>query len=124
MLLRYLMERDDGLKNQISGHLNLDLLKAVSTTKGCYVGQEVYSSYIHHVCILCRSEPKKHHPTRVVPLVLSTYTHKNPIQMTTDNACNDIPSSHLLHEVSGIAPGTEIHSNGKTIGQILHVQPR
>lgn len=41
--------RDDGLKNVFAAYLNLDRLQGVSTTKGCYVGQETYTAYIHHV---------------------------------------------------------------------------
>ena len=52
--------RDDGLKNQVAGHLNLDLLNGISTTKGCYVGQEVYASYIHHVSTPSMFNPREH----------------------------------------------------------------
>ena len=44
--------RDDGLKNVFAAYLNLDRLHGVSTTKGCYVGQETYTAYIHHVRVL------------------------------------------------------------------------
>ena len=115
--------RDDGLKNQVAGHLNLDLLNGVSTTKGCYVGQEVYSSYIHHVNTPSVIQSKKTHLTRLVPVVLSSHIHKDPIRMTAENACNDIPSSHLLQEVNGVVIGNEVQSDGKTIGHILYIQP-
>jgi len=42
---------DDGLKNQVAAHLNLDQLNGVSTKKGCYVGQETYTAYMHHVLV-------------------------------------------------------------------------
>ena len=105
--------RDDGLKNQVAGHLNLDLLNGISTTKGCYVGQEVYASYIHHVST----------PSMLVPVVLSSHSHKDLIQMTVENACNNIPSSHLLQKVNDVSPGNEVQSDGKTIGHILYIQP-
>ena len=95
----------------------------MSTTKGCYVGQEVYSSYIHHVNILFFIQSKKTHSTCLIPVVLTSHNHTNTIQMTAETACNDIPSSHLLHEICGVTAGNEIQSNGKTIGNILFVQP-
>ena len=43
--------------------------------------------------------------------------------MTVENACNNIPSSHLLQKVNGVSPGNEVQSDGKTIGHILYIQP-
>lgn len=41
--------RDDNIKNLPAAQTNLDLLNGASKSKGCYVGQEAYSSAIHHV---------------------------------------------------------------------------
>ena len=41
--------RDYFPKSLYCGHANLDKLNAVSTTKGCYVGQETYTRYMHAV---------------------------------------------------------------------------
>lgn len=41
--------RDDNIKNLPAAQINLDLLNGASKSKGCYVGQEAYSSAIHHV---------------------------------------------------------------------------
>lgn len=44
---------DDNIKNLHSGTVNLDLLQGTSKSKGCYVGQEVYTSYVNHVGEVC-----------------------------------------------------------------------
>ena len=49
MFLTRLTHSDDGVKSLHCGQINLDKLQAISQTKGCYVGQEVYTGYMHKV---------------------------------------------------------------------------
>ncbi|KAK8797001.1 hypothetical protein WA588_001126 [Blastocystis sp. NMH] len=109
---------DDGLKNQVAAHLNLDQLNGVSTKKGCYVGQETYTAYMHH-------HP---HPTRLVSVLLTNHFHNAMTSLNAEQVCNDLPATHILQPIEGVQTGSEVaetvSGKSQTVGTLLYVQPK